>query len=75
MFAQTRNVARKYVAKGAAGAGGLIGTGLAMAQTTSPSETVLAAVNDGFTGAQSIAVAVVVGLFAIFAIKLLWRAK
>lgn len=47
---------------------------LAFADDT-PIQTVTASVESAMTGGLAIATAIVVGLFAIYGVKLLWRAK
>lgn len=76
MIHKTRAVARKYGAKLALAPMAALASLPALAQEDpSASEQVLSAVNGGFASAQEIAVAIVIGLFAIYAIKLMWRAK
>lgn len=66
---------RRYGAKVATGAGALMLSGLAAAQSTGPADTIVAKVEEAFGKGELIAAAVVLGLFTIFAIKLLWRSK
>ena len=78
MQKQTFKVARKYGAKMWApvvGAGALLASAAAFAQATDPGAVILDKVNTGFTTAEEIATAVVLGLFGIWAIKLLFRGK
>lgn len=74
-MSQTFNTVRKYGARVGAGALALVGTGAAMAQAVGPGAQIVTSVENAMETGQSIAVAVVLGLFAIWAIKLLWRAK
>ncbi|MDH1765920.1 hypothetical protein N5D37_09580 [Comamonas aquatica] len=74
MFASTRNACRKYGAKVGTGIGALALSGLAAAQS-STADTIVANVEQAFSNGELIAAAVVLGLFAIYAIKLLWRSK
>lgn len=73
MFSQSVNVVREYGAKLAL-APALVLPMLASAQTT-PVQDITAKVDEAMSGGLAIAGAVVVGLFAIWAVKLLWRAK
>lgn len=74
MFASTRNACRKYGAKVGTGMGALALSGLAAAQSNT-ADTIVANVEEAFSKGELIAAAVVLGLFAIYAIKLLWRSK
>lgn len=74
MFASTRNACRKYGAKVGTGIGALALSGLAAAQSTT-ADTIVTKVEEAFSKGELIAGAVVLGLFTIFAIKLLWRSK
>lgn len=73
MFSQSMNVARKFGAKLAV-VPALALPVLASAQST-PVSDITDKVDEAMTGGLAIAGAVVVGLFAIWAVKLLWRAK
>lgn len=75
MIASTFNAARKYGAKVGTGMGALALSGLASAQSSSTADTIVANVEEAFSKGELIAAAVVLGLFAIYAIKLLWRSK
>lgn len=75
MIATTLNVARKYGAKASAAAGSLVLSTVALAQSTDHGAAIVTKVESAFTNGELIAAAVVMGLFAIFAIKLLWRSK
>ncbi|MFT4243636.1 MAG: hypothetical protein QM569_15295 [Acidovorax sp.] len=67
---------RRFAAKASAGALALAGSATAMAQDAgSTGAQILAKVNEGLGTGEQIAVAVVLGFFAIWAIKLLWRSK
>lgn len=74
MIASTFNAARKYGAKVGTGMGALALSGLAAAQSNT-ADTIVANVEEAFSKGELIAAAVVLGLFAIYAIKLLWRSK
>lgn len=65
---------RKYGNKLGAAAGALVLSSAAMAQS-STADTIVANVEEAFSKGELIAAAVVLGLFAIYAIKLLWRSK
>lgn len=75
MIASTFNACRKYGAKVGTGMGALALSGLAAAQSTSTADTIVTKVEEAFSKGELIAGAVVLGLFTIFAIKLLWRSK
>lgn len=75
MIATTLNVARKYGAKASAAAGSLALSTVALAQSTDHGADIVAKVGAGFTQGEKIAAAVVLGLFAIYVIKLLWKSK
>jgi hypothetical protein len=77
MFQATRNVAVKYGAKLAAvPAAALVLIGTAHAQEAeSAASQITAKVTQAMSSGEAIALAIVLGLFAIFAIKMLWRAK
>jgi len=67
---------RRFASRAAAVALALAGSAAAMAQEAESAGTqILAKVNAGLSTGQEIAIAVVLGLFAIWAIKLLWRSK
>lgn len=74
MIASTFNACRKYGAKVGTGMGALALSGLAAAQSNT-ADTIVANVEEAFSKGELIAAAVVLGLFAIYAIKLLWRSK
>lgn len=74
MFQKQYTFVRQNAAR--LGAGTLaLASGVAMAEGTDNGTAILTKVNDAMTTGASIATAVVLGLFAIWAIKLLWRAK
>lgn len=73
-MAQTFNIVRKYGSRVGAGVLTLAGSGLAMAQSN-PGSEIVSKVESAMSAGESIAAAVVLGFFAIWAIKLLWRAK
>ena len=75
MFEKTRAFVRTQGAKLALAPVALVTLPALAQEDPSASEQVLSAVNGGFDSAQEIAVAIVIGLFAIYAIKLMWRAK
>ena len=75
MFSNTMGIARKYGAKAATAAGALVVSGMAAAQSTSMGEQIQAKVTASFTQGELIAGGVVLGLFTLWAIKLLWKAK
>ncbi|AVO48123.1 hypothetical protein C6568_01765 [Melaminivora suipulveris] len=79
-MAQTFNTVRKYGARVGTGALALIGSGVALAQEGggaggNAGAQILTKVNEAMSAGEQIAVAVVLGLFAMWAIKLLWRGK
>ena len=75
MFAKTRSMARKYGARiAAAPAALLVGFSAHAAEGDGVTE-ILAQVNQAMTSGKSIATAIVIGFFVIWAIKLLWRSK
>lgn len=75
MFAKTRDVVRRYGAKVGAAGTALVASGMAMAQeATSTADAIVVKVENASKG-ELIAGAVVLGLFTIYAIKLLWRSK
>lgn len=74
MYEKTLNNVRKYGAKAATAAGALVLSGVAAAQSTQ-ADAIVTKVEDAFSKGELIAGAVVLGLFTIFAIKLLWRSK
>lgn len=74
MLNTTIGAVRKYGNKLGAAAGALALSGLAAAQSTT-ADTIVANVEEAFSNGELIAAAVVLGLFAIYAIKLLWRSK
>lgn len=75
MFDKTLSVARKYGSQIAVGTGSLVASGLSMAQAVDPGVTIKDKVTAAMTSGEGIATAIVLGLFAIWAIKLLWRSK
>lgn len=74
MLNTTIGAVRKYGNKLGAAAGALVLSSAAMAQS-STADTVVANLEQAFSDGGLIAAAVVLGLFAIYAIKLLWRSK
>lgn len=74
MLNTTIGAVRKYGNKLGAAAGALVLSSAAMAQS-STADTIVANVEEAFSKGELIAAAVVLGLFAIYAIKLLWRSK
>lgn len=74
MYSKTLGIARKYGAKAATAAGALVVSGMAAAQSTHGAD-IVAKVESSFTQGELIAGTVVLGFFAIWAIKLLWKAK
>ncbi|MFN4035663.1 hypothetical protein [Comamonas aquatica] len=74
MLNTTIGAVRKYGNKLGAAAGALVLSSAAMAQSTT-ADTVVANLEQAFSNGELIAAAVVLGLFAIYAIKLLWRSK
>lgn len=76
MLNTTIGAVRKYGAKVGAASGALALSGAAMAQEADGTAAqIVTAVKAAFTAGELIAGAVVLGLFAIYAIKLLWRSK
>lgn len=75
MLNSTIGAVRKYGNKVGAAAGALVLSTAAMAQATDHGAAIVKKVEDGFSQGELIAAAVVLGLFAIFCIKLLWRSK
>lgn len=76
MLNTTIGAVRKYGNKVGAAAGALVLSSGAMAQEAAThGATIVAKVEEAFSQGELIAAAVVLGLFAIFAIKLLWRSK
>ena len=75
MLNTTIGAVRKYGNKVGAAAGALVLSTAAMAQATDHGAAIVAKVEEGFSKGELIAAAVVLGLFSIFAIKLLWRSK
>lgn len=74
MLNTTIGAVRKYGNKLGAAAGALVLSSAAMAQSNT-ADTIVANVEEAFSNGELIAAAVVLGLFAIYAIKLLWRSK
>lgn len=74
MLNTTIGAVRKYGNKVGTGIGALALSGLAAAQSNT-ADTVVANLEEAFSNGELIAAAVVLGLFAIYAIKLLWRSK
>lgn len=74
MLNTTIGAVRKYGNKLCAAAGALVLSSAAMAQSNT-ADTIVANVEEAFSKGELIAAAVVLGLFAIYAIKLLWRSK
>lgn len=66
---------RKFGHKVGTAAGALALSSAALAQSTDHGAAIVTKVESAFTNGELIAAAVVMGLFAIFAIKLLWRSK
>ena len=75
MFEKTRVMARKYGARLVAAPAAAMASFGAFAQSTGPGEDILTKVTGGMTQGEKIASAVVLGLFAIWVVKLLWRSK
>lgn len=76
MFAKTRSMARKYGARiAAAPAALLVGFSAQAAEGDNALTQITAKVNEAMTSGATIATAIVIGLFVIWAIKLLWRSK
>lgn len=74
MFAKTRAVAAKYGVKVAV-AGSALMASAAFAQEADPGAQILAEVKKSMTSGAGIATTVVLGFFAIWAIKVLWKSK
>ena len=74
MFQKTRSIAAQYGAKIAAPAVLLLPFA-ARAEGEDAGAQILAKVTSSMTSGAGIATAIVLGLFAIWAIKLLWRSK
>lgn len=75
MLNTTIGAVRKYGNKAGAAAGALVLSTAAMAQSTDHGAAIVTKVEGAFSNGELIAAAVVLGLFSIFAIKLLWRSK
>lgn len=75
MFAKTRSMARKYGARIAAAPAALLVGFSAQAAEGDALAQITAKVNEAMTSGATIATAIVIGLFVIWAIKLLWRSK
>lgn len=75
MFANTISVARKYGAKVVAPAALVLLPFAARAADGDDAAAIVTKVTAAMTSGAGIASAIVLGLFAIWAIKLLWRSK
>lgn len=75
MFQKTRSMARKYGVRIAAAPAALLVGFSAHAAEGDAGAQILAKVTESMTSGAGIATAIVLGLFAIWAIKLLWRSK
>lgn len=75
MFAKTRTLARKYGAQIVAVPAGLLAGFSAHAAEGDALAQITTSVSSAMTGGSAIATAIVIGLFVIWAIKLLWRSK
>ncbi|MEZ2738878.1 hypothetical protein [Comamonas jiangduensis] len=75
MLNTTIGAVRKYGNKVGAAAGALALSTAAMAQSVPMSEQIVAKVTDSFTTGELVAGTVVLGLFSLWAIKLLLKSK
>jgi len=75
MFQKTRNIVAKYGRQAAVATGSALATAAAIAQTAPVGEQIKTKVEGSMSQGEMIAGVVVLGLFAIWAVKILWKSK
>jgi len=75
MFQKTRNIVAKYGRQAVVATGSALATAAAFAQTVPVGEQIKTKVEGSMSQGEMIAGVVVLGLFAIWAVKILWKSK